>query len=453
MKEEVAMIPQTECYTKELEVSRKKCRVNFDKEEQSTEGGLIFIAKLEEKQNLAKRLSEMIKDWRNPVMITHKIEEMLKQRIFGIIQGYEDCNDHEFLRKDPLMLLVSGRETNEPLASQPTLTRLENHMDEETISRMGDFLIEDFVKSLPVKTRTVKLDIDGTSEETYGQQEFSFYNGHYKCTMFYPLIVHHYPTGRIAGAIMRDGAVNAFYEGAQLLERIIRKIKNRFRRCTIIVRADAGFGVPEIMDKLEDLDKKLGKINYILGIPGNSVLQKLAEPAMNRTEAKWEDRKRLLENYKEYHSAYYKADDWKSKRRIIYKTEMGFLGIGRSLRFTVTNIRKSPGITYKDYCLRGQSENWIGDFKSGIKGDRLSCHNLYANQFRFMLHSFAYNLMNELRLSFAGTSNKVMRLFNFRLKLLKISVWIKKTARVIHLHLPKNYPYKRRWMELLTLLA
>lgn len=445
------MIPQTECYEKEMEVSSKKCRISFDKDDQSTEGGLILIAKLEERQGLIKRIAGLIEDWRNKILITHAIEEMLRQRIFGIIQGYEDCNDHGILRKDPLMLLVNGRKMDEPLASQPTLTRLENQINSTTLRKIEDLLIDDFVNNLPRKTRTVRLDIDGTDDKTYGQQLFSFYNGYYGNKVYYPLLVHHYPSGRLAGAKLREGNVCAFASGAELLEKIIRKIKGRFPRSTIIVRGDAGFGVPEILDKLESLDKELKKIGYILGIPGNSNLQAIAMQNMFTTVAKWIGLGRPGKHYIEYHSAKYKADSWEKERRIIYKTEMG--QEGHNLRFVVTNIWMSPKATYKDYSLRGQSENWINDFKNGIFGDRLSCQEWTANEFRFLLHCFAYNLMNDFRLLNEGTEYGVMRLFNIRSKLLKISVLIKQTARVIHLKLPKNYPNKQRWLELLNVLT
>jgi hypothetical protein len=445
------MIPKTECYQKEFEMSNKKCFVSFDKEDQSTEGGLILISKLENGQGIINKISKTIEDWRYKDFVIHKIEEMLRQRIFGIIQGYEDCNDHAYLRKDPLMLLVNGRKMDEPLASQPTLTRLENHIDGQTIERMHVLLIDEYVKSLPHKTRSVRLDIDGSFENTYGQQVFSFYNGYFKHKAYYPLFVFHYPTGRLVGVKLRKGNSSAFDGGSELLEKIIRKIKVRFPKCRIKVVGDAGFGVPEIMDKLEDLNKELKKIDYTLGIAGNAVLQKMASQHLFNTVIKWNAMGRPTEHYKEYHSIKYKAADWKQQRQIIYKTEMG--PEGHNLRFIVTNMKISPKAGYEDYSLRGQSENWIGEFKNAMNGDRLSCHEWTANEFRSLLHAFAYNLMNDLRLLNDGTEYSVMRLFNLRLKLLKVSVWIKQTVRAIHLRLPKNYPNKKRWVALLAILT
>jgi hypothetical protein len=444
------MTPETKCNKKVWKVSNKKCSISFDEVDQSTEAGLLLISRLEEKRGLIKHLSKLIEDERDDRYITHELETLLKQRIFGLIQGYEDCNDHNELRKDSLMMLVHGKKNKDYLASQPTLTRLENNIDEGSLYRIEDNLIEDYVQRLSKDTKDITLDIDGTCEETYGQQVFSFFNGYYDCKMYYPLLVHDYPSGQIIGGKLRKGNSNAWKEGPELLEKIIRRIKGRFKDCKIKVRGDAGFGVPAALDKLESLDKEFGNIYYLLGIKSNAVLQKLTSQQYFETVIEWNALGKPKEHLKRYHGLWYKAESWALPRWIVHKTEMGLEGPNQ--RFIVTNLIGMPEELYKDYGMRGQSENWIGDLKNGMCGDRLSCHRWEANYFRFLLSCYAYNLMNEIRLQAESTQYGVMRLEKMRTKLFKIAVWIKKTARYIHLKLPKNYPHKQIWMSLLTQL-
>ena len=440
------MISNTKCNKKELKISDKKCIVSFDGEEQSSDGGFILISKIDQKLGITKRLSCLIKDKRNPSYIKHNLETLIQQRIYGICQGYEDCNDHDLLRHDKLLQLVLGQEDS--LASQPTLCRFENESDSETVYNLEEYLMDNFVTSLSKKDRNIVLDIDPTDDQTYGAQQLTFFRGYYNKYMYYPLLVYHYPTGRLAAAMLRPGNAGGSEDSSDLLTRLIKKIKKRFPNSRIIVRGDCAFGHSEILDTLENLNRELGKISYTLGISSNNVLKERSQRKFDSTLIKWELESSTEKSLIKYGSMKYKAKSWSCQRRVIYKVEIS--SKKKSRRFIVTNMRKAPSKSYEEYRKRGQCENWINDFKNGVDGDRLSCTDWFTNQFRFFMHSFSYVIMNEFRLLNKNTEYSVMRLWNLRLKLLKVSVLIKKTTRAIRLRLPISFPFQKRWLELLT---
>lgn len=450
------MNSQTKCNNKEIRIANKKCMISFDMEEQSSDGGWLFISKIDEKLKITKTLSELMDEKRDERYVKHDQRTLFLQRLYGIIQGYEDCNDHDELRNDPLLKLIAGKEDNDTLASQPTLCRFENdyYNDEKSarIKRIEEYLIEHYVSSLTRENRSsITLDIDTTDAQTYGAQQLTFFHGYYGTYMYYPILVYDYPSGGLAGAMLRPGNANGYEGSVELIERIIRKLKARFPRCRIKVRGDCAFGVPAMMDKLEELDRTVGKVWYELGLKGNSVLNKKSEKALNRTISIYKDQTHSNDTVRRYHSTKYRAQSWPKARRVIYKTEAG--ANGNQVRYVVVNYRKGPGETYQSYCQRGQMENWVGDFKNSLHGDRMSCSYWFANQFRFLLYCFAYVLMHELRILLFGTKYHVMRLWNICLKLLKVSISIKRTARCIRLRISRSFPYQAVWDKLLEQLA
>ncbi|MCP4178031.1 MAG: transposase [bacterium] len=248
--------------------------------------------------------------------------------------------------------------------------------------------------------------------------------------------------------MLRPGNAGGSEDSSDLLTRLIKKIKKRFPKSRVIVRGDCAFGHSEILDTLENLNREMGKISYTLGITGNSVLKKRSQSKFDSTLKKWEIEGSAEKKLIKYGSTRYKAESWSCQRRVIYKVEIS--SKKKSRRFVVTNMRKAPRKSYEEYRKRGQCENWINDFKNGVDGDRLSCTDWFTNQFRFFMHSFSYVIMNEFRLLNKNTEYGVMRLWNIRAKLLKVSVSIKKTARAIRLRLPISFPFQKRWLELLT---
>lgn len=450
------MNSETKCNNKEVRIANKKCMISYDMEEQSSDGGLILISRIDEKLGITKRLAELVEDKRDKRYIKHDQRTLFLQRIYGIIQGYEDCNDHEELRKDPLFRLVSGHEGDQPLASQSTLCRFENGIyNEEKSARiyeLEEYLMDRYVSSLTRKNRlSITLDMDTTDARTYGNQQLTFFHGYYDHYIYYPLFVYDYPSGRLAGAMLRPGNAGGYEDGPELIERLIRKIKTRLPRCRIKVRGDSAFGVPAMMDKLEALDRTVGNIWYELGLKGNKNLERLSCDHLTRAIALWSDKKDNTGTFQRYHSGKYRAASWQKERRVVFKTEVN--DIGYQVRYVVVNYRKGPKETYQSYCQRGQMENWIGDFKNSIHGDRMSCSDWFANQFRFLLYCFAYVLLHELRISLFGTKYHVMRLWNMCLKLLKVAVSIKRTARGIRLRISRSFPYQAVWDSLLDQLA
>lgn len=451
------MSPITKCNHKDLKLANKKVRLSFDMEDHSSDGGLIPIAKLDEKLGITETLSQVVRDYRHPLYIKHVQQTLFQQRIYGMIQGYEDCNDHAQLREDALFQLVCGKHIGEHLASQSTLCRFENEFHNkygqknERIYYLEEFIMDLFVKSLTRKDRfSLTLDIDTTDSETFGNQQLTLFRKYYFEYMYFPILIFHHPTGRLAAGQLRPGNAGGYEDGAEFLERLIQKIKARFPHCSILVRGDSAFGVPEIMDKLEELDRKFGKVSYELGLTGNENLEELSISQFENTLVKWRQQEDTSIPLKQYYSTRYAAGTWEAKRRVVFKVEVS--ASKKQVRYVVTNRRRSPKETYTSYCQRSQMENWIGDFKTSLKGDRMSCTDWFANQFRFQLFSFAYVLFNELRLMLNDTKYGVMRLWNLCSKLLKVSVSIKVTHRFIRLRLPRSFPYYDVWSRLLLQL-
>jgi len=454
------MISQTKCTKKEIKIQDKKYSISCDLDTQSSDFGLIITSKIDEKIGLTKGLSKILTDLRDQRYVIHKLEEILKQRIYEIVQGYEDCNDHQELRKDQLLQLTVKNEKNVLLASQPTLCRFENEINKMTkteevskslrVYEMEEYLMDFYVNSLSSETRSIKLDIDGTADKVHGNQQLSFFNGYYHNKVFYPILVFDASNNRLASALLRPGNSGGYEDAPLILSRLIEKIKKRFPKCRITIRADAAFGCSLFLDFLDELNIKYGKISYEIGISGNNNLKKIAKPKLLKLKKQIENCKGI-KYVKKYYTTNYQAESWSKKRRIIFKVEVN--ETKSNTRFVVTNYRKSPKETYKTYCQRGMMENWIGDFKNSINGDRLSCSDWFANQIRFYLFCFAYVLMNEIRLLMNGTEFYKMRLWNLRNKLLKVAVSIKVTSRCVRLRLPSNYPYKDYWDKIISLLV
>lgn len=415
----------------------------FDGGRITSDGGLLWLAQVDRDLGLCEAVAEHAPEWRGGRSLRHSLTTLVRQRVYQIACGYEDQNDADSLREDPLLKLVLGRlpETGAPLASQPTLSRLENAPGPRDCLRIARSLGEVYLRerSKNGTPKKVLLDLDSTDDPAHGEQEGSAYHGYHRQRMYHPLLVFDGDTNQLVTAVLRGGATHASKGALAVLRRIVGRIREAWAGVSIEVRADAGFAVPSIYDYCE----KEG-IDYTIGLVSNPRLEAMAEPLLARAERESEEiggqKVRLVSD------AFYRAGSWERSRRVVHKAEV--LQKGTNTRFVVTTKRGDPLSLYDFYVGRGESEGWIKDFKRAIKADRLSCMRFFANQFRLLLHAAAYWLLDETRRRLIGAGVRRMQLDTLRLLLVKIGGRVRQLLTKIRLHLASGHPGQHLWYAL-----
>ena len=427
----------------------KEIRVDFSGGNLSSDGGVMLLAQLDGNLGLTERLASYVGEWRQEGKIQHSIVEMLRQRIFQIACGYEDCNDANALRKDPVFKAAAGQcpESGKDLSSQPTLSRLENKATARDVVRMSHELFEQFVRDNRGKTVTrIVIEPDATEDELHGQQEFAFYNAHYGCYCYLPLLVfatvNDEKRQRLVAAVLRPSSVHTTKKTLSTFRRIIRRLKEAFPQARIEFRADGGFASPELYALLE----KHG-VRYAIAMSKNDTLMKKAFPF--RLASSFQ-RQMTRQKSRVYGEFLYAAKTWKKvARRVVVKAE--FLRDGdENARFVVTNFPKmTPFEVYRYYTRRGDSENRIDEFKNQLKADRTSCETFLANQFRLLLHAAAFVLMQALQDALEGTELARAEVATIRVKLLKIAALVKETVRNVWIRLSSAFPLQDLFWRML----
>jgi hypothetical protein len=414
--------------------------VTFDAPETSSDGGVLLLRSAEQRIGLVERMAACVPDARDPAKVEHPRSEQMLQRVLQIAMGYEDCNDADTLRDDPVFRAACDREAHggRGLSSQPTLSRFENAVSGQSLRRMVDVLERDYVERLPADTQTVILDIDSTDDETHGAQQLTFFHGFYDQYMYHPLLVLD-GDGQLVTVLLRPGNAHAARSARGTLTRLIRRIKSRFPSCQVVVRGDSGFCMPRLLEALEQLDRELGDIDYVLGLAKNPVLLTLAEPAMAQAQQLFAAG---VPHVRHFATTAYAAKTWSHPRHVVIKAEHGERG--PNPRFVVTTLTEIDPKTLYDvgYCARGQCENYIKDFKNALKADRLSCCRYVANFFRLLLHAVAYRLMYEVRRTAraVGSALGQVQMDTLRLRLLKVAAHVTQSVRRIVVRLPKAFP-------------
>lgn len=424
--------------------------VSFDGPDTSSDGGWLLLQSVDEELSLVKTFAALLPDRRDPLRVEHTREEQLRQRVYQITMGYEDCNDADTLRHDPLLKTVCARTPNDDvgLSSQPTLSRFENAMGMRTVKKMITEFERSYVDELSSDTDVVILDIDTTVDQTYGHQQLTFFNGHYDHYMYHPQLVFDGMSGQLITAILRPGNTHASRGAMSVLTRIIHRIKARFPSVQIVVRGDSGFCVPRIMNNLEHLNDSLGDVFYLLGIAKNNVLLRKSKNLQEEAERRFNHSHRHVRFIGEIE---YAAKSWSRPRRIIVKAEHSEKGANP--RFVATNIDGfPPELLYNGYCERGQCENYIKEFKCALSGDRLSCSGFAANFFRLLLHALAFRLMYALRNRVANVAPKLGRhqFDTLRARLLKVAVTVRQSVRRIWMQLPAAFPLAAVFHDILA---
>ena len=425
----------------------KQITAAFDGGNVSTDGGLLLVKEADQRLNLTATMSRCLRDPRQDGKVAHPLADMLAQRVYQIACGYEDCNDADDLRYDPMFKTAINRlpESGPDLASQPTLSRFENSISRTQLYRMATALVDCVLDQYADRTPThVVLDFDATDDPTHGQQQLAGFHGYYDEHCYLPLIV----TARIDGgpdellvAMLRPGRSHASAKAVPVLKRLVEKLRERWPNVKILFRADNGFGSPDIYDWCED-----NGVNYLIGLAQNSRLMAIAEPWMERARGEYEE---TGEHVRRIHETRYAADSWRHERRVLVKTEV--MADGDNPRFVVTSLcAGDPEDHYDQYAMRGEQENRIKELKNDLQIDRTSCHRFVANQFRVLLHAMAFVLLSHLRKHLSGTSLARAQVCTLQRHLLKLGVRVKETARRIWLHFASNCPAQAIWPVLLA---
>jgi hypothetical protein len=440
----------TECITQLtlIDHPKKRIAVDFDAPHVSSDGGLLLLRRAEGVVRICEKLAAILPDDRDQDRVVHSRLEQIKQRVFMIACGYEDCADADSLRNDPLFKTAcdSTPRDERGLSCQSTLSRLENLVGVRTVVEAQRLFEDEYVASLPNDTDMVVLDIDGTDDETHGRQQLSFFHGFYDHHMYHLLLVFD-DAGRLISFRLRAGNTHASKFAGPLLDRIIRKIKARFPDCQVVVRADSGFCMPRILCRLERLHDELGDVDYVLGIARNQVLERTIEEVKAFAREVFEATGKRAKIFNDF---FYAAKTWEWERWVVAKAEHGRLG--ENPRFVISTLTDfPPEMVYRAYCQRGACELYIKDFKNALFADRLSCSSFVANAFRLCLHAAAYRLMTAVRDRAGEVSPRLGRcqFDTLRLKLLKIGALISESVRRIRVRLSRSHPLANVFLAML----
>ena len=425
-------------------------RADFDGGAMSSDFGPMILRGVDRQIGLTERLAEAIDDKRHPSYIDHALRDLLAQRIFQVASAYEDGNDANTLRTDPLFKLGVERkplDADTDLASASTFSRLENAATTKDVYRLAKAFVDRFIASYAAAPTLIVLDMDHSEDATYGQQELSFYNHHYRSHCYLPLFLFEGISGKFITAALRPGKRPKGAENAMILRRVLKHLRAAWPETHIVLRGDGHFSNPELMQlALED-----PRTNFIFGLTGNQVLSRLAQPFLEenrmRHELHCENAHRLDQplppSTRTYHDVDYAAGSWPQSFRVVLKAEV--MTLGDNPRFVVTSLNlPTPESLYRDlYCARGQDENFIKMVKNDLASDRTSDHTFLANHMRLFFACAAYVLHHALRTEvLVHTELADAQPTTVILKLFKIAVRVVQYKDRIRLHLPTSCPFK-----------
>ena len=356
-------------------VGRKKLTAAFDGGRITSDGGVMLLGAVERQLGIADRLARLIPDPRNPLFVTHSIDDILRARILAIACGYEDADDLDHLRTDPGFKLACGRlpDSGDDLCSQPTVSRWENAPTLREVVRMTYAMVDLYCSSYARPPAAVTLDIDDTCDVVHGNQQLSLFHAHYNERCFLPIHVYDTATSRPVAILLRPGKTPTGDEIRSHLRRLVRRIRQHWPDTRLTIRGDSHYGRPEVMAWCE-----AHGLDYIFGLSGNAVLDRLVEPFADdvrvcRAEAQ-------AAAVRRYSESRYGAKSWKCERRVVARIEATTKGL--DIRYVVTNLPKGTAewLYDKVYCARGQAENLIKLHKTELASDRTSCRSPLANQ-------------------------------------------------------------------------
>ena len=455
----------TDCNPQQLEfqgVGRRTMVAGFDGGTLTSDGGLLLLSEVEQRCGILRRFAACFRDQRNPAYVEHSLEELVRQRVLGLALAYEDLNDHDELRTDPLLAAVVGKadptgndrrqqqDRGKPLAGKSTLNRLEwgavkqdryrkISVDSKAVDR---FLVDTFLSAHDSVPSQIILDLDATDDPLHGEQEGRFFHGYYGGYCYLPLYI--FCGSHLLCAHLRSSDRDASAGAVTEVERVVGQIRSRWPEVQIILRADSGFAREELMAWCEQHGT-----DFVFGLARNARLQRALGSELAQAHEQFEQSGQATRIFRDF--TYQTRKSWSCQRRVIGKAE--HLAKGANPRFIVTSLTAeswSAAALYEQlYCARGEMENRIKEQQLCLFADRTSSHNLASNQLRLWFSSVAYILLNELRrLGLQGTELARARCDTIRTKLLKIGAQIRVTVRRVWVHLSSSYPHAALWTQI-----
>jgi hypothetical protein len=400
----------------------------------TSDAGVLLLREVGQRLGLFDALDRAIPDPRWLPLVLHDQKAMLTQRIIALAAGYEDLNDHQTLRADPALQLAVGKSPDDDLklASPPTLCRLENRISRQSLIRIADVLLDQFIASHREVPEHLILDFDATDDPIHGHQEGRFFHGYYDHYCFLPLYV--FCGNELLVAYLRPSKIDACKHTRAVLKLLVRRLLATWPDVKITIRGDSGFCRWRLMRWCDSHG-----IGYVLGVAKNPALERAARDEIERAQRQF---RRTGQPQRVFGSFSYAAGTWERLRRVIVKAE--HTTKGPNPRFVVVNVPGDPQELYEEvYCQRGEMENRIKEQQWGLFADRTSCHRLLANQFRLLMSSAAYVLVQALRrMALEGTELARAQVGTIRLKLFKVAARVKVSARRVVFHLASSYPYQ-----------
>ena len=423
----------SDCTVDEVEFSklgRRKLQVNFGGGEVSSDGGLLLVREIDRRLKLTERVAKVLHDPRDPDLITHPLVDLLRQRVYGIVHGYEDLNDHERLREDVLLQSVLDRKA--ALGSAPTLCRMENRARRAEMGALHREMVDTFIASFAHAPEELVLDFDATDDPVHGKQEARFFHGYYDCYCYLPLYV--FCGEQLLVSYLRPSKIDGAKHAWAILALLVKRLRQAWPTVRIIVRADSGFCRHRMLGWCE----RHG-VGYVVGLAQNARLNRMTRSHRERLAAQFAATEDKQREFSEFH---YAAGTWRTERRVIARLE--YTDQGDNPRYIVTNLEGEGAVLYDQlYCARGEMENRIKEAQLGLFADRTSCHYFIANQFRLLLSSVAYILVERLRaLGLTGTEFARLQAGTLRAKLLKIGAVIIRNTRRVRVLLSSAFPYQ-----------
>jgi hypothetical protein len=409
----------------------------------SSDGGALLLREADRRIDLLGRLTGCFLDGRAPLLVKHRLSEMLSQRIYGLTLGYEDLCDHEQLRSDPLLGVLSGkRELDEPLAGKSTLNRLEltgrsqrYHKISYSAEAIDRLLADLYIESQPTMPDQIVLDLDATDIPLYGHQPERFFHGYYDSYCYLPLYI--FAGDQLLCARLRPANQDAAKGSVEEVSRIVAQLRQRWPGVKIVLRADSGFCREELMGWCE-----ANHVDYVFGLARNKRLGKIIGQQMQQARVEHQSTLKAARVFVEF--SYQTRNSWSCARRVVAKAE--YLDKGENPRFIVTSLTATEwaaqDLYEKFYCARGEMENRIKE-QMCLFADRLSTDEMKGNQLRLYFSALAYTLMEALRrLGLKGTAWAEAQVDTIRLKLLKIGAIVRLSVRRVLLQLSSAYPWK-----------
>lgn len=422
-------------------VNRRRVEANFQGGDITSDGGVLLLQQADRRLGLSKAVARTLHDPRRQASVDHNNLSLLRQRVYALALGYEDLNDHENLRLDPAIQTALGR--SEELASSPTLCRWENRADRQTAVRMHEVIVEQFIASFKKAPKKLILDFDATDDRVHGNQEGRFFHGYYDHYCFLPLYV--FCRNQLLVSYLRPSKIDGAKHSWAILALLTKRLRQVWPQVKIIFRGDSGFCRWKILSWCERHN-----VDYIVGIAKNKRLNRMT--AQLQRDAK-DCCAQLGTKVRWFTDIRYAAGSWKERRRVIAKIEHS--SKGSNPRYVVTNLKGDGQVLYdKLYCARGEMENRIKEQQLDLFADRTSCHRWWPNQFRLLLSSLAYMLLEAIRrLALQGTELASAYVGTVRLKLLKIGAVILRNTRRIRLLLSSACPYQKLFFHVAAKLV